>query len=86
MLFFIFVGDRNAVNIGAGEVETEQDIIDEALEGLVGISQPEWYSEEFERAKRSGDGRFRDVFGRNLYLMVCTYEVDGRENIHPMKR
>ncbi len=86
MLFFILAGDKNVVNIGTSVVETAQDTIDKALEGLGGIPQPERHSGEFKRAKRSGNGRFRDVFGCDRYLVVCTYEVDGRENLHPVKR
>ncbi len=86
MLFFILAGDKNVVNVGTAEVETVQDKIDEALEGLRGISLTERHSEEFERAKGSGNGRFRDIFGCDRYFVVCTYEVDGRENLHPVKR
>ncbi len=82
MLFFILAGDKNVVNVGTAEVETAEDTIDEALEGLGGIPQPERHSEEFKRARRSGNGRFWDVFGCDRYLVVCTNEVDGRENLH----
>ncbi len=86
MLFFIPAGDENVVNVGTAEVETAQDTIDKALEGLRGISLTERHSEEFERAKRSGDGRFLGVFGCDRYLVVCTNEFDGRENLHPVNR
>ncbi len=32
--FFFLAGDKNVVNIGTAKVETTQDTIDEALEGL----------------------------------------------------
>ncbi len=83
---FILAVDKNVVNVGTAEDETAQDTIDKTLEGLGGIPQPERHSEEFERAKRSGNGCFRDVFGYDRYLVVCTYEVDGRESLHPVKR
>ncbi len=51
MPFFILAGDKHAVTVGTSELETAQDTINEALEGVGGVPLPEGHSDHFERAK-----------------------------------
>ncbi len=78
----------NMANAGTAEAEAAQDIIDKGRKFLGGgvISLPQRHSEEFKRAKWGDNGRFWDVFGRDWSLVVCTYQVVGRENLHPVRR
>ena len=60
-----------------------QDGIDEPLEGLCSIAQPEQHYGVFVQTEGCRDHGFRYVPRRDQYLVVSAHQVDGREYFLP---
>ena len=68
-------GDQEVIDVGVGEVEASQDLIDEPLKGLCRVLQSEGHPSELEQAERCDDGCFWDVLLVNWYLVVGPDQV-----------
>ena len=76
------VGAAHQVVVGEGEAEREVSkiLVDEPLEGLAGVAQPERHVVVLEKAKRSDDRRFRFVSFRYRHLVIPFDEVQLAED------
>jgi len=75
VLFLRGGGDRHVIYIGITEIQVSENLIDEPLKCLRGVSEPEGHIWEFEKAKRRDDGSFCDVVRMNWNLMVWFHQI-----------
>ena len=48
MVLWACTGNEQVVCVGVTEVEASEDLVDEPLKGLGGISETKWHSKEFK--------------------------------------
>ena len=65
--------DKYIVYVCVAEVLSSQDVIDKTLEGLCGIAEAESHKRKLEESEWRRNGRFRDVFFGDRYLVKCSH-------------
>ena len=80
VLFRSGTGNKDIINVCVGERKTTENLVHESLKGLCCIPQAERHSHELKQTERCCDGGFWYIFGGYRNLVVCTHEVQFRED------
>jgi len=75
VLFLRGRGDWHVSYICVTEIHVSENLIDEPLKCLRGVSEPEGHIREFEKSKGRDDGCLSDVVRMNWNLMVCFHQI-----------
>jgi hypothetical protein len=74
------IGDQHVIDISITEIQVSENLIDELLKCLRGVSEPEGHTREFEKSKGRDEGCFCYVVRMNWTLMVCLYRIYNGED------
>ena len=85
MLFFRAGGDQHVIYISITEIQVSENLIDEQLNCLCGVSEPEVHIWVFENPKGRYDVCFSDVVRMNWNLMVCFHRIYRGEDFPAVK-
>ena len=86
MLFGRSAGHKQVVNVCIAKGQAMKDLINEVLKRLCCVPQPKRHAYKLEKAKWSGDSRFRDIIWLYRYLMVRANEIYLGEDTSAVER
>ena len=81
----IRAGDEDIVNISVCKGEATKNLIDKALERLRSVAKTERHFQEFEKPEGGCYRCFRDIRWLNGNLVVCSHQIQLRENRTPLQ-
>lgn len=80
VLFWSGTSNENIIDVGVSRRDTTEDLVHESLECLCGVPEAERHLHKLEQAKWCCDSGLGYVFGGNWDLVICTDEVQFRED------
>jgi hypothetical protein len=74
---FLLCGTANndVIKVDENEVQPCQDPINQPLEPLARVLQPERHPQEFKQTKRCNHSRFRDILGHHGNLIIALPQI-----------
>ncbi len=86
LLYRVSAGNEDVVDTDVNTIQAMENMIQESLERLNGVTEAKWHPAKFKQTKRCCNGSFGNILGCDRNLVECFNQVEFRENRSTMKR